>query len=522
MQDTQGGLASGFADKIASLADIDGDGVADLVAYEPNFGNGYCEILLSAGASVNTVGFVDCGSGMADIVSLPDLDGDNVADAVLLDSDGVSGGATGVMRFFRWDPTAFGVGQIEYLFNVDASDLSVSELLGPIAFLREDSGVFTIAIRAIQSSSLDSVVVTFEVDAGANPPYQVTKLTDIEEPGTWSSSGTFGESIASAGTQTPAVFIGAPGVPAYGKVGKFRASDGQFLKEYKASPSGQLQQEEFGSHVASADLDLDGDLELIVRTDQPTSAAVADKILLFDQFGSGQPYFNHLVLVDGVNGFLEPAPWGLRVGEDFDLDGVPDYLAVSGSAYGASVYSGVDSELLYTGRFPAAGTLHACALLGAEQKVCFGHPDYMSGSGRIVIEELLPYIELSNAQLSASNPADIDIDLDFPVADAGISYRVLISTGRSPYAQLGGIDLPIEGAGGWYWDSVNGTLPSFCTDFTGTLDGSGDGQALIDASGIPAGALNALIGSEFSMCAISGTGTSVTRSSFRRTIQVTS
>ena len=52
VQDTQGGLASGFADKIASLADIDGDGVADLVAYEPNFGNGYCEILLSAGASV--------------------------------------------------------------------------------------------------------------------------------------------------------------------------------------------------------------------------------------------------------------------------------------------------------------------------------------------------------------------------------------------------------------------------------------------------------------------------------------
>lgn len=522
VQSTQSSTTSGFGEYVASIVDLDGDGIAEIIASNPNLGPGFCFLDLSDPSSA--LGVVSCQSGFADICSVPDMDGDGLPDAVLVDTDSTSGGAIGVLRVFGWDPNAIGGGAIKVIDQVTTTEVGVSEFLGPIAFLHEDtSGVSTFAIRSLISGQSDPVVVTFEYDTASNPPYSVTKLDEISEPGTWNSVGSFGESLASAGTSTPAVFIGAPRVAPYGKVAKFRASDGSLLKEYKASPTGQLAQTEFGSHVASIDLDMDGDLELLVGTDQPTTANIPDKILIFDQFGTGQPDSNHLVQIDGANGFLEPAPWGLRAGEDYDQDGRPDYMATSDHAGGVSVYSGLDSELLYSERFVAAGTLHSATFLGGPQVVVFGHPDYNSGTGRILLEDLDPYLTLSDLELSASASTDVDFHVDFPASEAGKAYRIVLSAGRSPYAQISGVDLPVEGAGGWYWDSVNGNLPSYFVDFDGLLDASGDATGTLDVSATPAGALAALVGIEFSVCVVAGSvsGT-VDLSSYRAILRIVS
>lgn len=105
----------------------------------------------------------------------------------------------------------------------------------------------------------------------------------------------------------------------------------------------------------------------------------------------------------------------------------------------------------------------------------------------------------SSTAISASAGGAVDYDVDFPAADAGVLYGLLLSaTGTGP-TELFGLEVPLT-ADTWYTNSLQGIYPPYTSGFSGVLDVFGDAQAQV---AVPPGVLpGSLVGRTFWLSAV--------------------
>ncbi|MFK5956243.1 MAG: FG-GAP-like repeat-containing protein [Planctomycetota bacterium] len=275
--------------------------------------------------------------------------------------------------------------------------------------------------------------------------------------------------------------------------------------------NGIKQNDEFGTSVAGVgDLNHDGFDEVMVGAPNAEGP-----------FAYGTAY-----LFSGATGFLAGKfettnSYNTHLGAsvssagDLNQDGTPDIL-IGDYLYGASVgrvyaYSGTDGTLIqfwdgdnYQGffgaRIAAVGDTNGD---GLDDIVISAYKAMLPGSstpnGSVQVFSFHPFLKSDTRMISASLGGQVNLDLDFPSAAAGDTYKVLISaTGTGPTTF--GVEIPLT-LDSWVQSSFIGNYPfPLSQNLHGTLDAQGDGIASLT---LPAGLPTAMIGTHAYFAAVS-------------------
>ncbi len=200
-----------------------------------------------------------------------------------------------------------------------------------------------------------------------------------------------------------------------------------------------------------------------------------------------------------LDGPVEHARLGdaVAAGGDVDGDGTADVISGgpakanhSEQAGIAFVFSGTSGKeiLRLEGKTPF-GVL-GVALAGARDVDGDGRSDLLAGSpgavpagpggptGSVFLLTYNPALSSTGETLSILRGGTIEYAIDFPAADAGAGYRILLSAHGTGPTLLHGLSIPLT-KDGFFRASLRGNTPPQASGFQGTLDAAGDAAARI-------------------------------------------
>ncbi|MFQ5692599.1 MAG: integrin alpha, partial [Nitrospinota bacterium] len=257
----------------------------------------------------------------------------------------------------------------------------------------------------------------------------------------------FGGAVAGAGDVDgdgiPDLLVGAPlaspnGLPNAGSAFLFSGATGSLLRTFH----GLTAFEQFGQAVVSAgDVDGDGTPEALIGAPRASAngLTLSGSVLLFSG-STGSPLFRFDGLAQGDN--MGSVVCGAG---DVDGDGRADFLAGSG----------------------------------------FADPDGHTEAGMVLLFGRNPILTASAETLSVTAGGTVDYAIDFPAADAGASYQILMSAHGTGPTLLHGLLIPLA-RDNFFRASLHGSTPPQASGFQGILDAEGKAAARITA---PPGAL---------------------------------
>jgi len=259
---------------------------------------------------------------------------------------------------------------------------------------------------------------------------------------------------------------------------------------------GQAASDFLGWSVSGAgDVDGDGVDDLIVGAPfaDPGGLLDAGSAFVFAGATGSQLWrFDGLVAGDEM-GFSEDGAG------DVDGDGLADlivgaYLASPNNlpnAGSAFVFSGSTGAQLFrldglafrdslgvsvSGAGDVNGDGYPDEIVGAYQ----ADPGGLQGAGSAFVFTFNPILTASGEVLSVTSGGTIDYAIDFPVADAGAGYKILISASGTGPTVRHGLAIPLT-SDHLFRASFRGNTPSVASGFQGTLDAQGDGAGQIAA-----------------------------------------
>jgi len=447
---------------LSFVSDLNGDGVADLLAGSSNHDGGKGKAVVLSGLDgslirehfgvVGTVHGYGEGLGVA-LLGIQDLDGDGFADYLMAShkSENSAGdqsagridcwsGATGFLlwqsygqnesdifgRTLTFGPDTSGFGQRDILASTHEDVNGVSNA-GMVYTLSQPSGVI---LRSYPSA-------TMETNQGYGDA--LATLPDLD-----------GDSIGEIVVSAPS--FDTPSKQGAGYVTMLSSATGLPLWR----TDGTVGHGDFGREILAVDdLNQDGYKDLLVY--QPTLAQLDEPrvIVLNGRDGS---------ILWEFKGESQYTGFGISMGAfDRTGDGIPELLI---------------GEHLYGFSFP----------------------------GRVVALTLDPFLRnRGSLSLSASAASELRFQVDFPVSEAGKSFGILASSTGNSSTPLGGIDVPLT-----FDPFFQRSLQSPPPNFRGSLNSEGDHQVRVR---VPAGQLTNLIGTTLYFAAISYSGTQASLSS---------
>ncbi len=307
-----------------------------------------------------------------------------------------------------------------------------------------------------------------------------------------------GFSVCSAGDVdadgTADILIGSPYASnRFGLAEVYSGVTGALIYEYHGQSAGWQQQ--LGDAVEGVgDLNLDGFDDFVIGASKygtlTAGAAFAyssrDGSLLFEWHGENGAWFGtSLARLDDLNGDTIPEI----------IIGAPRQSANGiGGAGRAFVYSGFDGTLMLEllGETPVGHLGISVADAGdvdgdGHGDLVIGEPGPATGNGRgaVFVQKFNPFLRLNTSVVSAGTGTQLNFEVSFPTAAAGLNYKILMSksgTGPSWF----GILIPI-GRGQWTSDSYLGNYQvATHTGMHGVIDTNGLGSATMTLPpGIP-------------------------------------
>ncbi len=270
----------------------------------------------------------------------------------------------------------------------------------------------------------------------------------------------------------------------------------------------------FGQTAAAAgDVNGDGVPDILVGAPWTAPAGVSAAGSAFVLDGSTGAQIHRF---DGT-GFLDNFGMALPGAGDVDGDGVGDYLVGASSAeipplnYPAGrayLYSGATGALLHVFQPVNYAEEFGAAVAGAGDVNGDGRAEILGGSvwtdagyyqrGAAYLYAFAPFLVADRHRISAAAGGTVLYSLDFPVADAGLSYAMLGSVTSTGPTDLAGLDVPLT-SGDWFWNTMfSGNAPAPY----GVLDASGDATCTLT---VPAGAGTSFVGTTFFLAAVAYT-----------------
>ncbi len=499
-----------FGNAIANAGDVNNDGYDDVVIGAPG---------RSTGAfSDNGTAFVYSGLDGTVLYSLEgNQSGDDFGEAVSgagdVNSDGFDdfliGAPDAVSRKGEAYCFSGATGTVIYTWTGTASNGDFGGSVAGGSDLNGD-GVPDIVIAA-REANLGGLS-----DQGAVYFYSGNGGGLIRTLNGYASNDFFGSDAAMAGDLdgdgTDEVLVAAFGADpggnsSAGSVYAFSGATGTLVQQWDGASAYIF----FGRSIDNAgDVDGDGVEDVIIGADAASPNAVpsagsayiysgATAALLFQIDGDG-PYYYLGYAVSGAG--------------DFNNDGYADVMAGAYQAYVTGLgdagrvflHSGFDGSLIQAWDGHADGDFFGISLAAGGDLDQDGNQELLIGAdradpnyaGAVYAYTYSPYMSTNVATVSASAGGVIDFSLDFPAANGGMDYKVLISqTGTGPTTY--GVDIPLT------QDSLvidtffgNYPLPGH-SGMHGTLDAFGDATASMP---VPAGIPSGLVGAVFYTAAI--------------------
>ncbi|TAH36847.1 MAG: hypothetical protein EYC70_07615 [Planctomycetota bacterium] len=510
---------SNFGWSVASAADVDGDGVKDLLMGAPQEDPGgrvdAGSAWLYSGATGALIWRVDgsnAGDGLGASVAAADVNADGVADLLLgapyAKANGQS--AAGLVRI------------------VDgATGAVIRELLG-----QQRWGIFGTAVNGggdLDADGHEDVLVgepyaepfpSGFYRAGSAYAFSGATGAQIHRWDSPQSDWWFGNAVAPVGDingdGTPEVIIGATfadlrtGEMNHGMALLASGRDGSTLNTVLGVNPGDMT----GISVAGLN-DIDGD----ALPDYVVGAWLAKP--------NGRTAAGCLYVISGTGALIrrnvgeriwEKNGWSSANAGDVDGDGSDDILSggfradfnglpEAGKMY---LYSGRTGEIVHQFGGTATGERAAFSIAGAGDLNGDGIPEVMMSVhharvngmpevGAVRVFSYDGFISADASSISSAAGGTANIAMDFPDGEAGMSYAVLASaTGRGPIT-LGGVEVPLTGDA-LFQMTRRGNPPPFLVNSAGVLDPAGDGTAAVVC---PPGGMAPLIGSNLYLAAVS-------------------
>lgn len=525
-------IGGSFLQRVATIGDLDGDGLRDLVFSNQDFN----QVVTVSSADRTELYRLERRSSYAfggHVAPVGDIDSDGVMDVGVGDPDGGTLPSQGAVSLYSGQD-----GSILHYLEGAAGDSQAGNAILAAGDLDGDGTVDFLVGSPGHQSGAGLVAAHSGVDGRA--------LYSHMGP----AGGRFGQSLTSMGDlDGDGILDFAAGAPGLDQVQVHSGADGNLLWLVAGPHVG----ESFGSSIASLDADQDGILDLLIgaplsepwtsiwRSGSVYLHAGADGSLLLHKKGP-RNRDAHLGLAvaaagdvdqDGMEDFMAGAPgdsdgfltqgsvtvWSgadgsplhriygetqdmyignaLCSANDVDRDGHADLLLGS-DAQGFLLYSGATGKLLHANR---EGTLQhrlgrSVAPLGDLDGN--GSPDFVVGApyqgghgipGTAWVYDFAPFLSTDSYAISLVSGGQLNLTLDFPAAQAQREYRVLVSTtGVGP--TLFGVEIPLT-ADAVARDSFLGIYPfPGHTGLQGNLDSQGDATGSLSMpTGLPPGFL---------------------------------
>lgn len=509
-----GGPSERLGEALAFGGDINADGTPDILVgaeFADSFGftrNGLAVVYSGTNGAIlhQFFGSADFENLGTVVISPGDMNGDGFDD-ILIGSGGADPGIlvdAGRIEIFsgadgssllRIDGTSdFG------RFGAALAGLGDLDTDGTPDFMVGEPGRNNDAGRVHVYSGLSGTTL-FQKDgtAGDACGTAVSAAGDLNGDGTpdWLAGSPFADTSSFTDNGTAEVFSGATGASL-------------LLMEGTAS------NDQFGHALdGGLQVDLDGvpDFIIGIPNRNPGSAPAAGSAAVYDGATANLVY-----LIEG-SALADNLGNAVALTGDVDGDGFGDFLVGArlmdaggqfdaGSAF---LYSGRDGSLLE--RIDGIDPQDNCgdSVAGGADIDGDGFADYAVAApfadnvallaGTVDVQRTVPVLDISTSELSAAAGGSVDFQVNFPLSEAGNSYRLLAShTGVGPFVYQG-ISIPLT------YDNtfqlMLGSGPPQFTDNVGVLDASGDADALLT---LAAGEASSLVGLtiRFSVATLTG------------------
>lgn len=445
-----------FAKSVAGPGDVNGDGFDDILFGAHNHGVGGA-VFVYSGADGTLLFQLD--SNVSDgrygevVAAVGDVNVDGFADFLVSDPNGDPIGLNRAGTVYLYSGAT---GALLMQFDGQVSDTHFGQSISGAGDVNADG----IPDVIIGGGNLDFANVYS--GATGNLLYQLTEVSS------------FGRSVAGIGDidgdGADDLLVGAPladtnyAVRA-GSVFAYSGATGTVLFRL----DGQSNRDEFGYSVADAgDITGDGVSDILVGAAYATPNGL---------FGRGAAY-----IYSGATGLFQIQINGSDQNTNLGLD-----VSTAGDVNGDGLAD------IVVGEFGAAP--NGISRAGSAYVYSFGNFD--------------PYLSISASSISSSAGGQLDFNIDFPAAQAGLYYTLLASMDTADPWTHNGVEVPLSPYA-FLQTMMFNPSPVF-QQSRGTLDFNGDGHALAI---VPPGMLASHVGSQFWFAAIAySTGRNLTTSS---------
>lgn len=524
----------GYGGALAVLPDLNGDGLPEIAngsyAYKNAQGQIVGRLQVLSGASGNilweytpTVPAAHNGTILTAgiIESVPDLDGDGVADILI------------GQRNFNGNE-----GRVEVLSGVDGAFIRHhSGSIGPVHGFGEGLGNSILGVEDISGDGLGDYLLgspSAENSAGERSAGYLSCYSGLDGQLLWrivgyAESVNYGATLAQAsdfnGDGLPDIYMSTGeeylGVNDLGMVHVVSATQGQILASYP--PISLVNGEAYGGSLAVLP-DLDGDSieELLVGSKGFGSGGTFQAGSVELRMSGSPSSFHWRAEGDVVTGFFGSS---IEVLSDLDQDGYPDIAVVQELPLNQDeprvhILSGMTGRTLWElqGQDQYSGFGWAVGSMDRDgdgfSELVIAEPHWGIGYlGRLLVLSLEPFL-VNDGTLtqSASTSGELRFQLDFPSTEAGLPFAVLASSSGPGSFSYGGVGIPL---------TMDATLQQVYRNpppsFRGTLDGDGDHLVV---TRLPAGSLSSFVGSTLHFAAVTLVGGQPSLSSVAVPIEV--
>jgi len=515
---TDGG---GFGSALANVHDLDQDGICDYAIGSPSADVG---TLLAAGevsvysAATGTLLYRISGIEMdsqfgAAIASVGDVNGDGIPEILI----GAPMGATGRGAAYLHDG---GNGNLIHAF----SGLAVGDAFGAHvqkagdASLQSD-GILDLLIGAPGEDSGGAVdngaMYCFDAATGAQlfkttgPPQGLTGFVAGAGPGLGNTTATISDV---SGDGVADILVGVPWADVTTTSGLqidagialiINGANGSTLMTLKdiIPQTGDF----YGMAVAQApDMDADGILDFAVGVAGEEIHTLAGGVL--NDAGKIVVYSGSTgTVIAEIPGTRDSGQTGSNVTVgDANGDGVPDMVSGSKNENAGvttpeflhiDVFDSIGGGLIWTqegaqGSRMGSAVAFICDLDGdGREDFLVGSPgadsNGMSDNGAFSALGYDSYMWTSDVHVTATNGFQLTWEFDFPVANAHQQFRVVSSMAGTGPTDMNGVLIPLT-QDNLFWQTLLGVYPVPGSQFTGHLDASGDTSMMLNVGGTSA------------------------------------